>query len=354
MKRLSIYTLLLLFLFSCKGNEAPKYTIQGNGTGQGTVYLWSNDDNYKELVSTACNGHFTLSIALESAVSLTLALPDGKTIPLFAEPGQTATLQPDSTLKSGWCVAGGKTQALHDSISRILDASADMSKQKKIIEEFSKQHPLSEVNVELFRRYLIEVPNPENEYIRKAISKLTGPLQDNRYLATKNKLLDKKNGNVKHRMFPTFNYTTADSIKTNIGRYSDKYLLVNFWATWYTGSREQLQELRNIKERVKSENFAILNISIDHDSTAWLNAITMDSIIGDNVIEAKGMNSEILEIFNITSLPYSVLVTPYKRIADYDVPLDSVTAATIDSLTCKHDAKNQKKELSQKKKKNNR
>ena len=344
MKRLSIYILLLFLLFSCKGNEASLYTIQGNGVTEGAVYLWSTDERHRELSSTVSNGSFSFSIPLSNATRLMLILPDGNTVTLFAEPGQTATLQPDSILKSGWSVTGGTTQALHDSISRILDASKSIARQKKVIEEFSKQHPMSEVNVELFRRYLIDVPNPDNDYIRKAISKLSGPLQDNRYIATANKLLDKKNGNVKHRMFPTFNYTTADSIKTNIGRYSDKYLLVNIWATWYTGCQEQMQELRDIKERVRSENFAILNISIDSDSTAWLNAITNDSIIGDNVIEPKGMNSEAMEIFNITSLPYSVLVTPYKRIVEYNLPLDSITAATIDSLTHKHDTRNQKKE----------
>ena len=356
MKRLSIYILLLFLLFSCKGNEASLYTIQGNGVTEGAVYLWSTDERHRELSSTVSNGSFSFSIPLSNATRLMLALPDGNVVTLFAEPGQTAALQPDSMLKSGWRVKGGSTQALHDSISRILDEATDISKQKKIIEEFSKKYPLSEVNVELFRRYLIDIPNPDNEYIRKAISKLSGPLQDNRYIATANKLLDKKNGNVKHRMFPTFNYTTADSIKTNIGRYSDKYLLVNVWATWHNGSREQLQELRSIRDSVRSENFAILNISIDCDSTAWLNAITNDSIIGDNVIEPKGMNSDILEIFNITSLPYSVLVTPYKRIAEYNLPLDSVTAATIDSLTHKHDTKNQKKEekKDKEKKKNNR
>ena len=293
---------------------------------------------------------------MDDAAQLMLILPDGNTVTLFAEPGQTATLQPDSILKSGWCVSGGATQAHHDSISRILDTSTNIAKQKKIIEEFSKEHPLNEINVELFRRYLIDIPDPDNEYIRKAISKLSGPLQDNRYIATANKLLDKKNGNVKHRMFPTFNYTTADSVKTSVGHYSGKYLLVNIWATWYTGCQEQMQELRDIKERVRSENFAILNISIDCDSTTWLNAITNDSIIGDNVIEPKGMNSEVMEIFNITSLPYSVLVTPYKRIAEYNLPLDSTTAVTIDSLTHKHDTKNQKKEekKEKEKKKNNR
>ena len=344
MKRLPALIALLLLLFSCKEKEAPCYTIQGCGLHEGEVYLWSNDKNHKDVLSAKCDSCFTISIAIEDSTTFMLSLPDGNIIPLFATPGTTATLHPDTMLKSGWRVDGGSTQALHDSISRLLDAAADFDKQKRIIEEFAKRHPFSEVNAELFRRYVIEVPAPDNDYIRKAISNLSGVLQDHRYFTTTSKLLEKKNGNVKHRMFPTFNYTTIDGKKVNLGVYSDKYILVNVWATWNSTSHEQIKKLRELREKVRSENFAILNISLDSDTAAWKSAVLGDSIIGDNVSDHTGMASEVLESFNITSLPYSVIVTPYKRIAEYGVALDSLTAMRIDSLTHKHDTRNEKKE----------
>lgn len=341
----------MVLLFSCKGKRMPEYTIQGSDIKEGTVYLWSSDDTHRELSSVESNGSFTMSVTMSDSAILTLALPDGSIIPLFAKPGITATLRRDTLLKSGWCVDGGATQALHDSISRVLDATDDIAKQKRILEDFRTRHPISEINIELFRRYLVETPQPENEYIRKSISKLGGVLQDHQYFTRVKKMVDNKNGNVKHRMFPDFNYTTADSSDTNLGKYSNGYLLINFWATWNSKSRQSLQNLRMIKEGVKSENFAILNISLDSDSAKWRDAITSDSIIGDNALDCQGMNSKVLEGFNITSLPYSVLLTPYKRIAEYDLTLDSLTAVLIDSLTHRHDTKNEKK--SDKKKKNN-
>lgn len=353
MRKLSIYTLLLLLLFSCKEEETNLYTIKGTGIKEGTVYLWSNNDSYKEILSTTGKGNFTLSIAINSATTLTLALPDGKTIPLFAEPGMTATLQPDTILKSGWCVKGGKTQALHDSISRLLDATDNLDKQKKIIDSFINKYPKSEVVVELFHRYLLDTPAPENDYLRRKITKLSGTQQDHQYFVATAKRLDKKSGNAKHRMFPTFNYTTSNNRKVNAGTYSDKYLLVNIWATWNSESYECVKNLRNIKDSVKSESFAILNISLDSDTAAWRNAVVGDSIIGDNVIDIKGMNSDVIETFNITSLPYTLLVTPYKRITEYGLVLDSLAAASIDSLTRKHDAKIEDERKKEKEKEKN-
>ena len=341
----------MLLLFSCKEKGTQEYTIQGSDVKEGMVYLWSSDETHGELSSTMSNGSFAMSVTMGDSAILTLVLPDGKTIPLFAKPGITATLHPDTLLKSGWRVEGGTTQALHDSISRVLDATDNIAQQKRIIEEFIDKHPISEINIDLFHRYLVDIPNPDNEYIRKKISKLGGVLQDHQYFVNIKKQVDKKNGSVKHRMFPSFSYTTADSTKSDLGKYTNGYLLINFWATWDSVSRESLGNLRMIKEMVRSKNFAILNISLDNDSARWREAIATDSIIGDNVIDIKGMNSEILETFNLTSLPYSMLLTPYKRIAEYDLSLDSLTAVLIDSLTHKHDTKNDKK--NDKKKKNN-
>ena len=339
---MSIYVLLLFLLFACKEKETNIYTIKGDGVEEGTVYLFSTNEGHRHLQTANCTGSFSMSITLDEATPLTLILPDGKAIPLFAEPGMTATLQPDTILKSGWCVNGGSEQTLHDSISRVLDSTSGFDNQKRIIEEFAENNPLSEVNVEIFRRYVINIPTPDNEYIRRATSKLSGALQDHRYFVIIGKQLEKKTGNVLHRMFPTFNYTTCDNRKVNLGTYSDKYLLVNIWATWNSDSYDCVKNLREIRDKVQSENFAILNISLDSDAEKWKSAITGDSIIGDNVLDNKGMNSDVLETFNITSLPYSVLVTPYKRVAEYEITLDSLTAARIDSLTHRHDTRNEK------------
>lgn len=325
------------------GGGISKYTVKGDGVGEGTLFLFGSDNTYKELASTRSNGDFTISVPLEKATRMTLILPDSRTVTLFAKPGITATLQPDTTLQSGWCVTGDKEQALHDSISRILDAATDFASQKKIIEGFTHKYPVSEVNVELFRRYLVDIPDPDNEYLRKAIQRLGGVLQDHEYFYNLKKRLDKKGGEIKHRMFPTFNYTTIDNKEVTPGTYSDRYLLVTFWATWDADSREGLKRLKEVQKGIRSKNLAILNVALDCDTALLRRAIENDTIIGDNAYDNKGMNSDVVEMFNISSLPYSVLVTPYKRISEYDLQLDSVSIALIDSLTYRHENKIQKR-----------
>ena len=352
MKRLSVYISLLILFVSCGGDRTPRYIIQGKEIGEGTVFLFGSDGNYTELGAINCNGSFSYSIPLAEPTILTLVLPDSRSFTLFAEPGVSAVLQPDTKENGRWSIKGGELQALHDSISGILDATTDKSKQKKIIDEFSKIYPVSEVNIELYRRYLVDIPVPDNEGIRRSILKLGGALQDNEYFTTLKKQLDKKSGNVKHKMFPTFNYTTIDEKEVSSATYSNRYLLVTFWSAMDNDCRESMKVMREIRQKFSEDELGILNIALGHDIATINEVIATDSIAGDNTYDRKGLNSDIVNTFNLTSLPYSILVTPYKRISEYGLELDEKGFALIESLVEKHKASTKDKEKEKEKNKN--
>ena len=337
MRRLSAYIISLILIIACGEKETMEYTIQGEGVGTGTVYLFGSGDVLKQLTSTGCDDKFTLSTPLDSKAMLTLILPNESSLTIFAEPGTVAKLQSDSTLKSGWAVTAGRTQLLHDSISRVLDATDDFEKRKKLIEEFANRYPTSEVTVELFRRYLVDIPKPDNGYIMKAIERLGGTMQNHEYFSNLKRRLKEKHGNVRSKMFPSFKYSTIDNEKIDLGTYSGRYLLITFWDTGSNESREYLKGLREVEEKVTGESFAILNVAIGNDTAEVRKFVEENNIVGNNTYDPKGMNSEVLEPFNIPTLPFSVLLTPYKRTERYLFSIDSVDVAFIDSLTLVHD-----------------
>lgn len=344
MRKLTAYILLLILVISC-GNEQKetrKYTIQGEGVGIGTVFLFGTGNEYKQLTSTKCNDKFTLSVPLENNAILTLVLPDERTLTLFAEPGITATLQPDTILKSGWSVKGGNEQHLHDSISRILDRSNLVDKQKSIIDEFTKTFPLSEVTVELYRRYLVEIPEPDNTILQRSIGKLSGTMQDHEYFTNLKRKLEKKPGNIQSKPLPDFNYTTFDNETVNLKTFSKGYLLITFWSTWSDGCLEHLKKLENVEERVEGESFAILNIALESDTALVKDFVENNNITGYNTYDPKGMNSDKFSFFNTTSLPYSILVTPKRYVREYGLELDSADIDLINSLVLKQDKKQKK------------
>lgn len=347
MKNLFIILVSLLLAWSCseKKQEEPKFTFEGNsGVPGATMYLFGLDSHHDVLDSTLCdkNGAFTFSVVLESPASLALITPDGQIVPVYAEPKAKATLNKDASYKCGWRVDAGETQKLYNSISLILDKCTDRKQVYEKVDSFFAAHPVSEVNPEILRRYIVDIPNQDNKEIRARISKFGGKLQDHEYPTRIKKITDNNNSNILHRSFPNFSYKTVDSTDVTLTTYLKKYTLITLWTSWDKESREHMKKLAAVKEGIKSESFAILNISLDYDTAAWRRCIIEDSIIGDNVHDKKMMNSAMINKFNIKSLPHTMLMSPYQRIMEYNVDLDNI-ATRIDSLATRYDKEQERK-----------
>ena len=353
MKRNGILILTLLFLLSCTGKKQENiFTIEGDtGVPKGMVYLYGTDSRYDKADSIACDesGYFRFSISADTITPLTLVTPDKRTVPVYGEPMLAARLKRDSTLQSGWRVDGGETQALHDSISRVLDACIKPEILHEKIDSFILNHPVSDVNIEIIRRYMTEFTQTDHRAIRARTGKLSGILQDHYFFVTLKERTDSKVSNIEHRSFPAFKYTTADSTEVTLSSYTKKYTLVTLWASWDTKSRELMRRLAGMQDSIESKSFAMLNISLDYDSTAWRNSIAEDSIAGDNVLESQMFNSPIVKQFCVNSLPFTVLISPYQRVVSYNPRFEGL-ASRIDSLTKKYD---KEQEIKDKNKKNN-
>lgn len=345
MKRFLTNIFLLLLIVACnKETQTVQYSISGKIDGRDSIlYVVGLDSRYEGMDTITCSksGEFTYSLPTDTIVPLALVLPSGQAVTLYATPRRTATLRKDSALHSGWCVeGGGATQELHDSISRVLDGCNGYTEQTAVIDSFIKHNPVNEVCIELIRRYMVNIPQPVNKDIRQRINMLSGVLQDHEFFTSIQSRTEQNNSNYPNRMFPTFEFKPNDSTSIKAASYLNKYLLVTFCASWDSVSRSGLRQLRALDDSVKSSSFAMLNISLDHDTVEWKRFIERDSIIGDNVCDMLGWESELVQKLNIGTLPYSVLLSPYQRIIRYNVSITD-DAHFIDSITAKHDRQQQ-------------
>ena len=354
------YLLLLLLIVSCNKKETAFYTINGNaGNRESSIIVFGIDSRFQKIdsIKTDERGNFSYTIDSDTVVPFIMVMPDGKQIALFAEQGVKAELEYNSTTQRCNITNAGPIQTLHDSISQVIDLCQDNNKVLKTMEDFIEEHPVSEANIVLLRKYFINIPEPDYPQIRSLISKLGGILQDNEYLAITNKNVDSRSSSTLHRQFPSFTYYTADSCKeVTHNSFNKTHLLVTFWASWNKESRKQMKFLKEMENGVKSDNFKILNIALEHDTTEWKRYVESDSITGINVCEKNAWSSDIISKFKIKSLPYSILVNPYQRIIRLDVDLEK-DIAVIDSIVTKHDKsvkereKREKEEKAKKRKK---
>lgn len=349
MKKSLLLTLCsLLLLAGC--DNAPRYTIGGKvGNAADTLYLFGLDSRYDkiDLIASDAEGVFSHSIEADTIIPLALALPDGKIITLYAEPGTEARLVADSIKGEGWIVKGGAVQAQYDSIARILDKAGSNSDRLVHIDRFIGSNPYSNANIEIVRKYLVEKRNANNGYATKRINSLGGTLQDHEFFQGIKEQLEQKNSNTQGKLLPAFNFTTEKGKSLNAKEYKDKLLILNFWAAWDSVSTAKTSAMSKSIAKRSADEVALLNISLDYDKELWKRTIAQDSIAGDNVCDGKAWDNELAKRFSIEELPYIIIVSPYQRADSYGIRAEEIDAVT-DSLLNKYNKRNNKSSNSNK------
>lgn len=360
MKKAIVALLVTLTLFACKESK-PSYTLEGfYGNGNDTLLIFGIDrrhDRIDTLISKK-DGSFLYKIETDTVIPLTLLLPDGKMMALYAEPEQKGVFVADTLHKNRYHIIGGTTQELHDSIIAVIDSIDNSAEKQKAIEKFTAAYPYNDINIRLITHYLAEVDNPSISAINECIKLLGGTLQDNERIQELTLKADRKQGNLLYRSFPDFNITLADSTKRKNSDYRDKHLVVTFWASWDSASIKRLREYRKLEALKDTAHFALLNISFDYDTAAWRRSLINDSIPGDNYCDTKAWGNDIAKSFTINKLPYSIHVNPYQRTNKFGIDeqflqnnIDSLINRLKEDIKKREERERKRKEEEEKKKK---
>ena len=412
----TIVSILLVLFTSCTENNIHYYRINGSGVASGdTLYLYGLDSRYEymDTILADKDGNFRHEIYADTVFPLSLLMPTGEALVLYAEPTLEATIFPDTTQinssdsiqqnlsdsiqqslpdsvqqnltdsieqrlpdsiqqhltdsiqqslpdsvqKKKWCIIGGKLQYAYDSIAAHLE-KFPASRHYEEIDSFVRKNPMNEVNIMLLRRYLVETSSPNNRNIREILNNLGGKLQDDDYIKYVQELLENKRSasTVIYSSLPSFNFTAIDdSTKILNTRYKNKFLVINFWASWDSLSCEHIKKMSSLTEKHRRDSLMMLNISLDYDTAQWRQKVLTDTILGDNVCDLKIWDNNVVKRYGISNLPYSVLINPKSLNIIYDTKPEELNVS-LDSIidAFKKEVKREKereKEKERKKKK---
>ncbi|MFC1224786.1 redoxin domain-containing protein [Pedobacter sp. BG31] len=125
----------------------------------------------------------------------------------------------------------------------------------------------------------------------------------------------------------TVGMTAKDFIQNDINgnpirlsSYRNKYVLVDFWASWCLPCREENPNVLAVYHQYKEKKFTVLSVSIDvlANKANWLNAIKEDQLPWTQVSDLKKEN-EAAKLYGITSIPSNVLIDPNGTIIAKDI-----------------------------------
>jgi len=122
-----------------------------------------------------------------------------------------------------------------------------------------------------------------------------------------------------------FEDTKPDGTKMKLSDLKGKVVLLDFWASWCGPCRKENPNVVKLYEKYNKEGFTVMSVSMDQDRSKWLAAIEKDQLTWPNhVCDLKGWACEAGKAYQVTSIPFTVLIDQEGKIVKTNLRGDAL------------------------------
>ncbi|MBN9381233.1 MAG: AhpC/TSA family protein [Chitinophagaceae bacterium] len=115
---------------------------------------------------------------------------------------------------------------------------------------------------------------------------------------------------------PDFALPDTTGKLVRLSEFKGRYVLLDFWASWCAGCREENPNVVKAYQSFKDKGFVVLGVSLDERITEamWRQAIVNDHLTWTNVCDLKGREGDAVRKYGVRGIPNNFLIDPDGRI----------------------------------------
>ena len=316
-----LLTIIILWLASsCSKNE--NFTLEGKieNLPSDTILVYYQVPQFQLDTIVSKEGSFTYTISPDTFTMFSLILNAEETIPVFADKGQTVNIS--GSINEPYIQGEGENKLMNDIIQSLKAMPSNEIPQK--VDSFIQSNPNSFTTLYLLDKYYTRNDSADFEQLETLTKSLHGIIKDTPYMTQIQAKIETLKNHKKNQSILSLMGFNQKGESMKWSEVKDKHILLNFWASWHPQSIAERDSLKTALKEFKKDDLVVYNVSLDMDKDAWVKALDEETDLWKHICDFKGWQSAVVRNQNINQLPYTIILSPTKRILHRNLQKDEI------------------------------
>jgi peroxiredoxin len=189
---------------------------------------------------------------------------------------------------------------------------------------FVQEHPTSIASLVLIQDFVMDADDASD--MQSCLSLIEGEAKENDLFQKLETWSLKDRLTMVGQPAPQFNIIDTQNDTITLDNFKNKYLLLNFAASWCVCCNDDYAEWSNIRKAFSKDTLEILTVSLDENIGDWQKLAEEKEISWTQTVDNMGWASQLASLYNVSEVPTNYLINREGEIIGSKMKTDSIRA----------------------------